>query len=68
MTRAILQTAAALILGTFTLVAQSPGRWITDTYAPLPQPEEEYTAVVASARHGSTTCVRVPACVPASRP
>ena len=50
MTRAILQTAVAFILGTFTLVAQSPGRWITDKYPPLPQPEEEYTAVVAGER------------------
>jgi len=37
-------------LATLAVVAQAPGRWITNTYAPLPQPEEEYTAVVASNR------------------
>jgi N-acetylneuraminic acid mutarotase len=39
-----------LLVATVTLAAQAPGRWITNKYAPLPQPEEEYTAVVAGDR------------------
>lgn len=50
MTRAVLSMVAALMLSTFTLFAQSPGRWITNKFAPLQQPEEEYTAVVSNDR------------------
>ena len=39
--------AFALVLGTWTVFAQqTPGRWVTDKYARLPQPSEEYTNVV----------------------
>ena len=39
--------AFALVLGTWTVFAQqTPGRWVTDKYAKLPQPSEEYTNVV----------------------
>jgi hypothetical protein len=48
--RTIATVAAAMILGTLTLLAQAPGRWVTDKYAPLPDPEEEYTAVTANGR------------------
>ncbi|OFW00746.1 MAG: hypothetical protein A3I61_19500 [Acidobacteria bacterium RIFCSPLOWO2_02_FULL_68_18] len=50
MLRASAALALALVLATLTVLAQSPGRWITNRYAPLPQPEEEYTAVVAGDR------------------
>ena len=44
-TRALL--AFALVLGTWSVFAQqAPGRWVTDKYAKLPQPSEEYTNVV----------------------
>lgn len=42
--------AATLMLGTFTVFAQAPGRWITDEFAPLPDPQEEYTSVTANGR------------------
>lgn len=52
--RAVLRVSATLavvlILTTLAALAQAPGRWITNKYAPLPQPEEEYTAVMASDR------------------
>jgi len=39
--------AVTLMLGIGTVVAQqSPGKWVTDKYAKLPQPSEEYTNVV----------------------
>ena len=48
------RTVASLIviftLGAFTLLAQAPGRWITNKFAPLPAPAEEYTAVTANNR------------------
>ncbi len=48
--RTIAAVAAALMLGTLTVLAQAPGRWVTDKFAPLPDPEEEYTAVTANDR------------------
>ena len=42
--------AAAATLGALTVFAQAPGRWVTDTFAPLPVPQEEYTAVTAPGR------------------
>jgi N-acetylneuraminic acid mutarotase len=50
MARMIATLAAALFLGTLTLLAQAPGHWVTDKFAPLPQPEEEYTATVLNGR------------------
>jgi N-acetylneuraminic acid mutarotase len=50
MSRTIATLAAALLLATLTLFAQAPGRWVTDKFAPLPQPEEEYTATVLNSR------------------
>ena len=50
MVRLFAAVAAAAVLTALTVLAQAPGRWITNTYAPLPQPEEEYTAVVAGNR------------------
>jgi Kelch motif protein/kelch motif-containing protein len=50
MLRMIIALAATLILGTSTILAQAPGRWVTDKFAPLPDPEEEYTAVTANDR------------------
>lgn len=50
MPRLIAATAAAIVLGASALLAQAPGRWITGKYAPLPHPEEEYTAVIANDR------------------
>ena len=51
MTRAEMCVLIAIVcLGTVSLPAQAPGRWITNKFAPLPQPEEEYTAVVANDR------------------
>jgi len=46
----MMAAAAALVLGTVTLAGQAPGRWITDKFAPMPDPEEEITAVVVSNR------------------
>jgi N-acetylneuraminic acid mutarotase len=41
--------AFALVLCTWTVFAQqAPGRWVTDKYARLPQPSEEYTNVVVN--------------------
>ena len=48
--REIAAVVAALMLGTLTILAQAPGRWVTDKFAPLPDPEEEYTAVSANGR------------------
>ncbi len=48
--RTIAAAAAALALGAATVLAQAPGRWVTDKFAPLPDPEEEYTAVTANDR------------------
>jgi N-acetylneuraminic acid mutarotase len=48
--RRIAAVAAALMLGTLTLLAQAPGRWVTDKFAPLPDPEEEYTAASTNGR------------------
>ena len=43
--------AATLMLGIGTVVAQqAPGRWVTNKYAPLPEPGEEYTNVVANGK------------------
>src|SRR5918994_3307210 len=50
MRRTIAAIAAALVVSTLTLFAQAPGRWITGQFAPLPAPEEEYTAVVSADR------------------
>jgi hypothetical protein len=44
----IAAAAAALILGSLTLLAQAPGRWVTEKFAPVPNPEEEYTAASTS--------------------
>src|SRR5687768_3347877 len=41
---------AALMIGMVTVAAQAPGRWVTDKFAPLPDPEEEYTAATANNR------------------
>ena len=51
MRRAAAAVAIALTLGTWAAVAQqAPGRWVTDKYAKLPQPSEEYTNVVVNNR------------------
>jgi N-acetylneuraminic acid mutarotase len=50
MFRSVTATAVSVLLGLSAVLAQAPGRWITNKYAPLPQPEEEYTAVVANDR------------------
>lgn len=49
-TRTAASLVVALLAGTWIAFAQAPGRWVTDKYAPLPQPEEEFTAVVAGDR------------------
>ncbi|MBI4887911.1 MAG: hypothetical protein HY824_12520 [Acidobacteria bacterium] len=41
---------ALFMLGAATPLAQAPGRWITNKFAPLPMPAEEYTAVTANNR------------------
>lgn len=46
--RTIAAAAAVLMLGSLSLLAQAPGRWVTDKFAPLPDPEEEYTAAPTS--------------------
>jgi len=47
MRRASAAIAAILILGLHTAAAQqSPGKWVTDKYAKVPEPAEEYTNVV----------------------
>src|SRR5262245_56316017 len=48
--RTIAAVAAALMLGTLSVLAQAPGRWVTGKFAPLPDPEEEYTATTANGR------------------
>ena len=48
--RTLVLVVAALMLGTLTIAAQAPGRWVTDKFAPLPDPEEEYTAATANNR------------------
>jgi N-acetylneuraminic acid mutarotase len=50
MLRTFAAVAATVTLSVSTVLSQAPGRWITNTFAPLPQPEEEYTAVVANDR------------------
>lgn len=41
--------AVALVLGSWAVSAQQPrGRWVTDKYARLPEPGEEYTNVVVN--------------------
>jgi N-acetylneuraminic acid mutarotase len=42
--------AAMLVLGIVTALAQPPGRWVTDKFARLPEPAEEYTAVVSGGK------------------
>ena len=42
--------AAVATLGSLTVLAQAPGRWVTDKFAPLPVPQEEYTAVTTPGR------------------
>jgi N-acetylneuraminic acid mutarotase len=49
--RTLAAIAAIVILGTFTAVAQSPGRWLTQQkFAPVPVPEEEYWNAVANGK------------------
>jgi N-acetylneuraminic acid mutarotase len=48
--RTIAAVGAVLMLGTLTVLAQAPGRWVTGKFAPLPDPEEEYTAATANGR------------------
>ncbi|MBI2185896.1 MAG: galactose oxidase [Acidobacteria bacterium] len=50
MLHAFMTFAALLLLTTVTGLAQAPGRWMTNTFAPLPHPEEEFTAVVSNNR------------------
>src|SRR5919108_5708893 len=50
MPRPFIAGAAAAVVSLTVVLAQAPGRWITNKYAPLPQPEEEYTAVVSNDR------------------
>jgi N-acetylneuraminic acid mutarotase len=50
MARTTAALAALLMLATLTVFGQAPGRWVTNKYAPLPQPEEEITAVVSNDR------------------
>jgi N-acetylneuraminic acid mutarotase len=40
--RSVAAVVAVLIVGTLTLFAQAPGKWLTTKFAPLPEPEEEY--------------------------
>src|SRR5262245_61034149 len=41
--------AATLVVGMCTVTAQqSPGKWVTNKYAPLPEPAEEYTHAVVN--------------------
>ena len=41
--------AVTLILGGWTVFAQqAPGKWVTNKYAPVPEPSEEYTNVVSN--------------------
>ncbi len=42
--------AATMILATLTVVAQSPGRWLTQKFAPSPEPEEEYWNATANGK------------------
>ena len=46
----IAATAVILCVSTLTVLAQAPGRWITNKFAPLPTPEEEITAIVSGDR------------------
>ena len=47
----IAATVASIVLVTFTAVAQSPGRWLTQQkFAPVPAPEEEYWNAVANGK------------------
>jgi N-acetylneuraminic acid mutarotase len=50
MFRVLLAAVALVGLLAPSLLAQAPGRWVTDKFAPLPDPEEEYTAVTANGR------------------
>lgn len=51
MRRMLAAVAATLILGTLMVFAQqAPGRWVTNKFAPLPEPSEEYTSVVANGK------------------
>ena len=50
MPRMFAALAATLMLGTLTVLAQAPGRWVTGKFAPLPVPQEEYTAASSNGR------------------
>lgn len=50
MTRRVAALAILLVVSSWTAFGQAPGRWVTNKFAPLPEPEEEYTATVASDR------------------
>ncbi len=38
--RTFAAAAAVLVVGTVAALAQAPGRWVTDKFAPLPDPED----------------------------
>lgn len=49
--RASATLAATLILGMCIVAAQqAPGKWVTNKYAPVPEPSEEYTNVVSNGK------------------
>jgi N-acetylneuraminic acid mutarotase len=50
MRRRVAALAILLVVSSWTAFGQAPGRWVTNKFAPLPEPEEEYTATVASDR------------------
>src|SRR5262245_9593371 len=50
MLRMIAAIAATLWIGTWSMLAQPLGRWVTGKNAPLPTPAEEYTAAVSAGR------------------
>ena len=50
MIRKIATVAITIMLGALTAVAQSPGQWLTQKFAPVPVPEEEYWGATTNGR------------------
>jgi N-acetylneuraminic acid mutarotase len=48
--RILAAVAATILLSALTISAQGRGRWVTNKFAPLPEPAEEYTSVVANGK------------------
>ena len=48
--RMLAAIAVTMLLAGLTASAQGQGRWVTNKFAPLPEPAEEYTSVVANGR------------------